>query len=104
MCYSPGNPEKLLPLLAFLNRGLVVTFFLILHTQVLTAVLFQPAMTCQTAVVMDCVWIMMFANVIKGGLGITVHNSLVNTWITVQVTSLILHIMNEIFSVELALI
>ena len=46
----------------------------------------------------------MFANVIKGGLGITVHNSLVNTWITVQVTRLLLYIMNEIFRVELALI
>lgn len=43
----------------------------------------------------------MFANVIKGGLGITVHNSPVNTWITVQVTRLLLLIMNEIFSVEL---
>lgn len=43
----------------------------------------------------------MFANVIKDGLGITVHNSLVSTWITVQVTRLLLLIMNEIFSVEL---
>lgn len=51
---------------------------------VLTAVLFLPATTYQTAVVMDCVWITMFANVTKDGLGITVHNSLVNTWITVQ--------------------
>lgn len=55
----------------------------------------------QTAVVMGCVWIMMFASVIKGGLGITVHNTLVNTWITVQVTHLLLYIINENFSLEL---
>ena len=45
----------------------------------------------------------MFASVIKGGLGITVHNTLVNTWITVQVTHLLLYIMNENFSLELKL-
>ena len=50
---------------------------------------------------MDCVWITMFANVTKDGLGITVHNSLVSTWITVQVTRLLLYIMNENFSLEL---
>ena len=43
----------------------------------------------------------MFASVIKGGLGITVHNTPVNTWITVQVTHLLLYIMNENFSLEL---
>ena len=43
----------------------------------------------------------MFANVIKDGLGITVHNSLVSTWITVQVARFLLYIMNENFSLEL---
>lgn len=43
----------------------------------------------------------MFANVTKDGLGITVHNSLVSTWITVQVTCLLLYIINENFSLEL---
>ena len=36
----------------------------------------------------------MFANVTKDGLGITVHNSLASTWITVQVTRFLLYIMN----------
>ena len=78
-----------------------LNFFNIFHTQVLTAVLFLPAITYQTAVVMDCVWITMFANVTKDGLGITVHNSLVSTWITVQVTRFLPYIMNENFSLEL---
>ena len=43
----------------------------------------------------------MFANVTKDGLGITVHNSLASTWITVQVTRLLLYIMNENFRLEL---
>ena len=100
----PGNPEKLLPLWAFLDPGLVATSligFFFFYTQVLTAVLFLPATTYQTAVVMDCVWITMFANATKDGLGITVHNSLVSTWIIVQVTRLLLYIMNENFSLEL---
>ena len=88
----------------FLHPGLVATsliVFYIFYTQVLTAVSFLPAITYQTAVVMDCVWITMFANVTKDGLGITVHNSLVSTWITVQVTRLLLYIMNENFRLEL---
>ena len=43
----------------------------------------------------------MFANVTKDGLGITVQNFLVSTWITVQVTRLLLYIINENFSLEL---
>lgn len=81
-----------------------LNFFYIFHTQVLTAALFQPAITYQTAVVMDCVWITMFANVIKDGLGITVHNSLVRTWITVQVTCLLVYIINENFSLGFNLV
>ena len=99
------NPEKLLPHLSFSRFSSLVAassfLFYVFHTQVLTAVLFLPAITYQTVVVMDCVWITMFANVTKDGLGITVQNFLVSTWITVQVTRFLLYIMNENFSLEL---
>ena len=49
------------------------------------AVLFQPVIMRQTALVMDSVLISMFASATKVGLERNVHNIHAQTWITAQV-------------------